>query len=135
MAKCVTEMPLVYLRIFFFSISSMQSFIFTSTWAMWRSSLWLHSAWSVNAPGFRAKREENGFFNNIDREFNDRQRRMRPDLSIFDLPGPNRKIILDISNICPIPIFGTQQYSRNDALIIHDERMEKFNAISTANGI
>ena len=52
-------------------------------------------------------------------------------LSIFDLPGPNRKIILDISNICPIPIFGTQQYSRNDALIIqkaaqqrYDERME-----------
>ena len=72
----------------------------------------------VNAAGFRAKREENGCFNNIYREFNDRQRRMRPDLSIFDLPGPNRKIILDISNICPIPIFGTQQYSRNDALII-----------------
>ena len=96
----------------------------------------------VNAAGFRAKREENGCFNNIDREFNDRQRRMRPDLSIFDLPGPNRKIILDISNICPIPIYGTQQYSRNDALIIqkaaqqrYDERMEKFNAISTANGI
>ena len=53
-----------------------------------------------------------------------------------------RKNILDISNICPIPIFGTQQYSRNDAFIIqkaaqqrYDERMEKFNAISTANGI
>ena len=65
---------------------------------------------------------------------------MRPDLSIFDLPGPNRKIILDISNICPIPIFGTQQYSRNYALIIqkaaqqrYDGRMEKFNEISTAD--
>jgi hypothetical protein len=96
----------------------------------------------VNAAGFRAKREENGCFYHIDREFNDRQRRMRPDLSIFDLPGPYRKVILDVSNICPIPIFGTQQYSRNDALIIqkaaqqrYDERMEKFNAISTAHGI
>ena len=67
---------------------------------------------------------------------------MRPDLSIFDFPGPYRKVIVVIPNICPIPIFGTQQYSRNDALIIqkaaqqrYDERMEKFNAISTAHGI
>ena len=96
----------------------------------------------VNAAGFRAKREENGCFYHIDREFNDRQRKMRPDLSIFDLPGPYRKVILDISNICPIPIFGNQMYSRNDALISqkaaqqrYDERMEKFDAISTAHGI
>ena len=53
----------------------------------------------VNAAGFRAKREENGCFHHIDKEFNDRQRRMRPDLIICDLPGPNRKIILDISNM------------------------------------
>ena len=69
----------------------------------------------VNAAGFRAKREENGCFYHIDR-----QRRMRPDLSIFDFPGPYRKVILDVSNICSIPIFGTQQYSRNDALIIQN---------------
>ena len=81
-------------------------------------------------------------FYHIDREFNDRQRRMRLDLSIFDLPGPYRNVILDIYNICPIPIFVTQQYSRNDDLIIqkaaqehYDERIEKFNPISTAHGI
>ena len=72
----------------------------------------------VNAAGFRAKREENGCFYHIDREFNDRQRRMRLDLSIFDLPGPYRNVILDIYNMCPIPIFVTQQYSRNGALVI-----------------
>ena len=51
-------------------------------------------------------------------------------------------LVLDISYISPIPIFGTQQYSRNDALIIqkaaqqrYDERIKKFNAISTAHGI
>ena len=96
----------------------------------------------VNAAGFRAKREENGCFQNILEEFNDHQRKMRPDLSIFDLPGPSRKVILDISNICPIPIYGSQPYTRNDAKIIqkaaqirYDERMEKFDRISTANGI
>ena len=67
---------------------------------------------------------------------------MRPDLTLFDMPGPYRKIILDISNICPIPIYGSQSLNRSEASrayraaqIRYDERMNKFDLISKANGI
>jgi hypothetical protein len=58
------------------------------------------------------------------------------------MPGPHRKIIHDISNICPIPIYGSQSLNRSEASrtyraaqIRYDERMNKFYLIFKANGI
>jgi len=70
--------------------------------------------------------EENDCFHHINR-----QRRMRPDLSIFDLPGPYRKGILGVTNICPISIFGIHQYSRNDALIIQKAAQQRYDVSSS----
>ena len=67
---------------------------------------------------------------------------MRPDLTIFDLPGPNRKVIIDVSNTSPIPISGLQVLTHNEAIQVersaqcrYDNKVQKYNAISTANGI
>jgi len=97
---------------------------------------------AVNAAGFRAKREEVGCFQNVIDEFSERERRMRPDLTVFDLPGSHRKVIIDVSNICPIPISGIQPLNHEDAKQIqraaqlrYDAKMLKYDAISSANGI
>jgi len=63
----------------------------------------------ANACGIRAQREEVNCFQSIlnNVHFTDKEKRYRPDLSLFDMPGSHRKVIFDISSIpCPIPILG-----------------------------
>jgi hypothetical protein len=67
----------------------------------------------ANSAGIRAKREQVGAFQNIFvAGFTDKQRNMRPDLSLFDLPFDPRNVILDISSTAPIPIFGNAPFTR-----------------------
>ena len=97
----------------------------------------------ANACGIRAQREEVNCFQSIlnNVHFTDKEKRYRPDLSLFDMPGSHRKVILDISSTCPIPILGQQQFTFNEARETeraaksrYSERELKFNEIAKACG-
>ena len=97
----------------------------------------------ANSAGIRAKREQVGAFQNIFVPgFTDKQRNMRPDLSLYDLPMNYRNIILDISTTAPIPIFGNAPFTRDMAAqpqraaeLRYQEKMRKYDAIATANNL
>ena len=90
-----------------------------------------------------AQREEVNCFQSIlnNVNFTDKEKRYRPDLSLFDMPGSHRKVILDISSTCPIPILRQQQFTFNEARETeravksrYSERELKFNEIAKACG-
>ena len=99
----------------------------------------------ANACGILAQREEVNCFQSIlnNVHFTDKEKRYLPDLSLFDMPGSHRKVILDISLTCPIPILGQQQFTFNfneareterAAKSRYSERELKFNEIAKACG-
>ena len=61
------------------------------------------------------------------------------------MPGPNRKIVIDVSIACPIPIFGVvanRQFSRQKAMTVERAADERYNAklriydaIASSNGL
>ena len=69
----------------------------------------------------------------------------RSDLTISGIPGPIRQVILDVSNICAVPIFGitaNRRYTRQMAItpqyqanIRYAEKMLKYDAIASSNGL
>ena len=97
----------------------------------------------ANSAGIRAKREQFGAFQNIFvAGFTDKQRNMRPDLSLFDLPFDPRNVILDISSTAPIPIFGNAPFTRamarqpmRAAEARYKQKMDTYDAIATANNL
>ncbi len=97
----------------------------------------------ANSAGIRAKREQVGAFQNVFVPgFTAKQRNMRPDLSLFDLPFEPRNVILDISSTAPIPIFGNAPFTRvmarqsmRAADARYQQKMDTYDAIATANNL
>jgi hypothetical protein len=88
--------------------------------------------------GFRAKTEEVGTFIEFNNLLSEAQKRMRGDVTIFDLPGGYRKTILDVSTTCVHPILSDAHFDRNLAKPGHaaekryDEKMRKYDDAAKA---
>lgn len=97
----------------------------------------------ANSAGIRAKREQVGAFQNIFVPgFTDKQRNMRPDLSLFNLPFQAPNVVLDISSTTPIPIFGNAPYTRDMAKqpmraaeLRYQQKMNTYDPIAKANNL
>jgi len=94
----------------------------------------------VQSAGFRAKTEEVGTFQDYTGTgiLSEVEKRMRGDVTIFDLPGGFRKTILDVSNTKIHPILSDAAFSRDEAKVEfsaqkrYDERVRKFARAATA---
>ncbi len=97
----------------------------------------------ANSAGIRAKREQVGAFQNVFVPgFTDKQRNMRPDLSLFYLPFQAPNVVLDISSTTPIPIFGNVPYTRDMAMqpmraaeLRYQQKMKTYDPIAKANNL
>lgn len=88
--------------------------------------------------GFRAKTEEVGTFIEFNNLLSEAQKRMRGDVTIFDLPGGYRKTILDVSTTCVHPILSDAHFGRDlakpglAAQKRYDEKMRKYDDAAKA---
>jgi hypothetical protein len=91
----------------------------------------------AQSAGFRAKTEEVGTFQDYTGILSEVEKRMRGDVTIFDLPGGFRKTILDVSNTKIHPILSDAPFSRDEAKVEfsaqrrYDERVRKFDHATT----
>ena len=93
--------------------------------------------------GFRAKTEEIGLFNQeYQGLLSEKEKRFRPDVTIRDVPGPYRNIILDVSNTRVVPISGNVAYTREQATTPeiaaqrrYEEKMAKYDQPAQTVGL
>ena len=92
----------------------------------------------AQSAGFRAKTEEVGTFREYNGLLTETEKKMRGDVTIFDLPGGFKKTILDVSNTCVHPILSDVSFPRELAKVEtaaqkrYDERVKKFDHAAKA---
>ena len=91
----------------------------------------------LNCAGIMARREETGCFRGADENNNN-----RPDLSIWNMPQREGKVVADIQVTCPVPVKFRRALSVNQAKkpgraaeLAHRAKVNKYAAIAAANNL
>jgi hypothetical protein len=91
----------------------------------------------LNSAGLMTRREEVGCFREVDPDDNH-----RPDISVTNMPGKVKKLILDVAVTCPVPLRSNFELSRNMALSksrlanqAYNRKMHKYQALCEANNL
>ena len=91
----------------------------------------------LNSAGLMTRREEVGCFREVDPDDNH-----RPDISVTNMPGKVKKLILDVAVTCPVPLRSNFELSRNMALSkshlanqAYNKKMHKYQALCEANNL